>query len=55
VGFEEHIEEMFPQLESFTSSTTNFFVHPNVVASFLLVPLTSSLDLHVDVEFSNRK
>lgn len=55
MDFEEHIKEMVFQPISSTSSYANFFIHPRVVASFLLVPLPSSSNLHVDVEFSNTK
>ncbi len=39
VGFEEHIEKMVPQLGSSTSLIVDFFIHPKVVASSLLIPL----------------
>jgi hypothetical protein len=55
VDFKEHIKEMVLQPMSSTSSYANCFVHPKVVASFLLIPLPSSSNLLVNVELSNAK
>jgi hypothetical protein len=54
-GFWGTFEEIFPQPRSSTSSTIDYFVYPNVVASFLPILFASSSDFHVDVELSNRK
>ncbi len=55
MGFEEYIEEVVLQPRSSINSSTDFFVHPKVVASFLFVIFPSSSNLHVDEEPSNAK